>query len=134
MIYDWITGQTTWEPDMPVLLTSADGVAWQQEDVAGLPLFTDLGYGQGTFVAMAYHGVFQSDDLLPRFAPAVRLIGEGFQGEVISKVGGRFRLQTSTNFTAWADLLQVTNAATRIPFIDYTATNGGPRRYYRLAD
>jgi hypothetical protein len=130
---DWITGQQTWVPDVPLLLWSSDGVSWRKEDVSGMPAFYDLGYGRGTFIAGGDRKIFQSDVLVPRFASVVELISLGFGGEVIGEVGSQSRLQMSTNLTVWTDLLRITNNVACTPFVDHSATNPTPRRYYRLA-
>jgi hypothetical protein len=132
MIIDWITGQQTWVPDTPLLLSSADGVEWRKENVSGLPAFYDLGFGRGTFVAMGDLKTYQTDVMYPRFGPMVSLSPRGFEGEILSDVGGKSVLQASTNLADWSDLMQITNTTASVPFLDPGATNPVPRRYYRL--
>jgi hypothetical protein len=99
---------------------------------SGMPAFYDLGYGEGTFVAGGDRKIYQTDPLLPRFGPVVRLTTLGLEGEILGEVGGKSRLLISTNLTDWTDIQEITNTSTRTPFLDPGATNPLPARYYRL--
>jgi hypothetical protein len=133
IVIDWITGQQTWIPDVPLLLTSTDAVLWHKEETFGLPAFYELAYGRETFVATGDRRTFQTDVMLPRFGPVARLNSQGFEGEIVADVGERSRVQVSTNLANWTDMMDVTNTAAYTSFLDRSATNPVPQRYYRLS-
>jgi hypothetical protein len=59
-------------------------------------------------------------------------LGDGsFRFTVTSAIDQAFRVEATTNFTAWATLATLTNATGSLPFTDPAAT-GLPRRYYRV--
>lgn len=61
---------------------------------------------------------------------AEMLHNEGFRLSLIGDGAATYRLEMSTNLTAWAPLAEITNAVGTAQFIDLAATNA-PQRFYR---
>jgi hypothetical protein len=134
--YDWIRGTIYWDPDSPLILASADGHTWHQE-TAPSPLLYYLAYGQRTFVATARVltnalGIYQTDALVPRFAPDAHLSSQSFQGTIISEPGDGFRVQRSSDLNSWTDVGVFTNAAERTFFSDSVVVPASRSRFYRV--
>lgn len=134
--WDWIRGTIYWDPDEPLVVTSEDGRTWQQE-TAPSPILYSLAYGQQTFVAVGRVStnagrIYQTDPLVPRFSRKLLVSNGLFRADVVSDPGVGFRVQRSTDFNSWIDVLEVANPPERTPFQDPTSPPPPPGGFYRV--
>jgi hypothetical protein len=113
------------------IVTSIDGATWRNRFlVAGDSLY-GIGFGADTFVAVGSGGfIWQSGNVGVPFLQGRSRVGEGFELTMTGEIGRNYRLQASSNFLDWQDLINLspTQATTRL--LDTTATKT-PQRFYR---
>ena len=112
------------------LLTSGDGVTWtNRSGLAGLEIDT-IAFGNGTFVAAGPPGIYRAEVVAPVLT-AQRVTGSNAVHLTMSGEVGRYRLQSSTNFLSWAEVVSFTNTGPPYEFVDPIDTNM-TARFYRV--
>jgi hypothetical protein len=99
------------------LLTSSDGLIWTNRlGLTGLEIDT-IAFGNGTFVAAGPPGIYRAEVVAPVLT-AQRLTGSNAIHLTISGEVGRYRLQSSTNFSSWAEVVSFTNTGPPYDFVE----------------
>jgi hypothetical protein len=112
------------------LVTSSDGVTWtDRSGLTGLEIDT-IAFGNGTFVAAGPPGIYRAEVVAPVLT-AQRVTGSNAIHLTISGEVGPYRLQSSTNFLSWAEVLAFTNTGPPYEFVDPIDTNV-TGRFYRV--
>jgi hypothetical protein len=112
------------------LLTSSDGVTWtSRSGLAGLVIDT-IAFGNGTFVAAGPPGIYRAEIVAPVLT-AQRVTGSNAIHLTMSGEVGRYRLQSSTNFLSWAEVVSFTNTGPPYDFVEPVDTNMNAR-FYRV--
>ena len=112
------------------IVTSTDGITWSNRFISRVVGLYGIGFGADTFLAVGYGGlILQSGDVGVPFLEGQNRIGEGFELTMTGEIGRNYRVQASTNFSAWMDLLHVTPTQAVTKIIDSTATNIAQRVY-----
>ena len=104
------------------LLTSSDGGTWtNRSGLAGLEIDT-IAFGNGTFVAAGPPRIYRAE-VVPPVLTAQRVTGSNAIHLTMAGEVGRYRLQSSTNFSSWAEVVSFTNTGPPYDFVEPVDTN-----------
>ena len=99
------------------LVTSGDGATWtNRSGLTGLAIET-IAFGNGTFVAAGSTGIYRAE-VAPPVLLAERMAASNAIRLTISSELGRYRLQSSSNFSSWGDVLSFTNKGPPNEFVE----------------
>jgi hypothetical protein len=114
------------------IVSSKDGVHWVSRPNPSTSFLRGVAYGGRSFVAVGEGGtVVQSGSLVPRLIGQHRTGQAGFEILLNGWVETGSRVQATTAFGSWEDLLVFTNSQSDASFLD-SATNHS-HQFYRLA-
>jgi len=113
------------------LLTTGDGVTWTNRiALAGLPLST-IAFGNDTFVVAGRSGIYRSEISAPILTARLLSSSNAVDLLISGEFGRSYRLQTSTNFSSWDDVMSFTNQGPPYEFVDPIQPNFSAR-FYRV--
>jgi hypothetical protein len=115
------------------IVSSRDGTNWVMRPISTTSVLRSVAYGDWSFVAVGDGAtVLQSGSLVPRLTGKHAPEQGGFQVLAEGWVEAGSRLQATTAFGGWGDLLVSTNSQWGASFLD-TVTTNHLQRFYRLA-
>jgi len=115
------------------IVSSRDGTNWVMRPISTTSVLRSVAYGDWSFVAVGDGAtVLQSGSLVPRLTGKHAPEQGSFQVLAEGWVEAGSRLQATTAFGGWGDLLVSTNSQWGASFLD-TVTTNHLQRFYRLA-
>ena len=116
------------------LLYSTDGTNWQSELIGpkiGNYFLYGATFGAGTFVVVGIpHAIAQSRPIaIPSVENAAIVPGTGLAFDISGEVARAYRIQYTTNFEFWNDLLSYTNVGAMMHFADPSVLSNSLRLY-----
>ena len=109
--------------------SSSDAVNWAVRLTNANPTFLGVTYGNGYFVVVGSNGAILQSGPIFSLAGEIQS-GSGFQVALTGQIGCGYHLQTSTDLANWTNLVNFTNTAETMLYLDTDATNY-PWRFYR---
>jgi len=113
------------------ILASVDGLVWHPFNSDVTRNFRAVTYADASFLIVGNGGtILQSENFAPARLTSRGNVSGGFEFVVTGESSRPYRLQSSTNLTAWTDLSSLSNSQRTTLLLDSHASEH-PKRYYR---